>query len=446
MKKIPDGKYSSDMFMIKNDPPYIGSKHPDDNNKNINTVIRKMSGAETEISFDYDKYRKWLYDKEGIAHPDQYISGIMQILRKYGIKIEELIKSIDYYEKTLSGEISSESNGNQKHKYSNQRSALRKLKKYLSESAVPSIPIGSIKKLCHTSNKVEWPICGYTEEQLRRIIKEMSEGIISFAKELTKSGIDPLYAREIFERIIFKSRKKETTDWYDGFSSFVNSVNDETNGHFEQLIQTVDSFVKEALNANDACTHHGMIQPWLILLLEAIIGYDFDRGSSQFTDTALKYLNDIRQGARIIVVLSGEFIAKNPGQIILYLDNIKDCAQNNGYEFIDAVCATLSHEYFHSHHYYAICLGSVPEINCYNPGTIVKESLASWFECKYCEEKLHKQPMAQGLKDSWKTVADHYWDFWSYAGACLIRDKGHFAEVFNESLTSFFGAAKILGI
>ena len=78
-------------------------------------------------------------------------------------------------------------------------------------------------------------------------------------------------------------------------------------------------------------------------------------------------------------------------------------------------------------------------IKKYNPGKIIKESLASYFECTYAKLKNYND-IANNLIDSWNKNDENYWP---YAGAKSITNNSHFADIFHESLHSFKNALSI---
>ena len=134
-------------------------------------------------------------------------------------------------------------------------------------------------------------------------------------------------------------------------------------------------------------------------------------------------------------------------KIRLYLSNIEDVANRDGYNVYDKLYTVLAHEYLHYHQYF--CLFSngrhVPSsiinaINTYRPGAIVKESLASYFEYIYGICKRYYN-ISNDLKLSW---TKHSVDYWPYSGAGYIVNDYHFMAIFYESLFSFHGALTLL--
>ena len=86
------------------------------------------------------------------------------------------------------------------------------------------------------------------------------------------------------------------------------------------------------------------------------------------------------------------------------------------------IFTVFAHEYFHLHHYVWLhkhnSINLDKGINKYNLGTIIKESLASYFGRTYALCKKYYD-ISNELIDSWNKNDEN---FWPYAGAKAIEN------------------------
>lgn len=264
------------------------------------------------------------------------------------------------------------------------------------------------------------------------------KGIKDLASLLT--GIDK--SRDF--DIKLDTRKKMRTDFYIEVDSFLkNYIPNYVHFKYDDL----QIMVKDIINAEDNKTHHNVLKPYIQEMLEIIIGNNYTK-NIKICDKALSYLEKLKK-AILIQVLNGEYKEKVYDSeryysvITLYLANIWDYCQDNNFDYYEMIFTVLSHEYFHLHHF--ACLHEYNSLNLdkgiskYNPGKIIKESLASYFECTYAKFKNYND-IANNLIDSWNKNDENYWP---YAGAKSITNNSHFADIFHESLHSFKKALSI---
>ncbi len=123
-------------------------------------------------------------------------------------------------------------------------------------------------------------------------------------------------------------------------------------------------------------------------------------------------------------------------EIILYIASIEDFANKNKLSKIDVVEETFIHELFHAYHY-----NDQDDEICRRhdyTSEVVKESLASFFECEYCfRNRIADYKL---VIDSWNNRVDCY----PYSGAININNVSLFNEVFSKSKTDFDSALRKL--
>lgn len=303
------------------------------------------------------------------------------------------------------------------------------------------ISIPSVKIKPNINKKTFKPLTQQEEIDLKEKLSEKlyeKSGIIDLLLLMTK--IDS----SVEFKIELKRRKKIKTHFYKEINSFLKN---NTPKYIYKKYNDLQNLVEDIINADDNKTYHNVLKPYIQEMLEVIIGHNYNKNIS-LCDKASSYIEKLEK-ALLIMVLNGEYIEEKTKiydtdkyfpVIILYLENIWDYCEENNFNYYEMIFTVFAHEYLHLHHY--DCLHKHNSfkldnaINKYNPGTIVKESLASYFEYSYALIKGYND-IANILIDSWNKNDENYWP---YAGAKTIRNYSHFDYIFYESLHSFKNA------
>ena len=166
-------------------------------------------------------------------------------------------------------------------------------------------------------------------------------------------------------------------------------------------------------------------------------------------------LIDNINGSQVIQhLILGEFYSKSM-TIVLYVDAIKQHSHACGYNEEMVLNGTFAHEFFHAYHYCA-CLHDKRYTkqnwnNRTNYASIVKESLASWFEYWFFEKNHETQIMSDKRHFWYRIDVNDY----PYSGAlgllpCCTRGinkPNAVQDVFNDSLWSWrYAAEEIVGL
>ena len=241
--------------------------------------------------------------------------------------------------------------------------------------------------------------------------------------------------------IKLKLRKKMTTSFYNKVNSFMKK---HTPKYVYCKYKDLQILVNDIINADDNKTYHNVLKPYIQEMLEIIIGHNYSKDTI-ICEKAFSYITQLDK-AILIKVLNGEYtetlekiedVERYHPVITLYLANIWDYCIDNNFDYEKMIYTVFAHEYLHLHHYHYLhkynCIENDKAISKYNPGEIIKESLASYFECTYALNKNYTD-IANKLIDSWNKNDE---DYWPYAGAKKIKNNHHFADIYNSSLISF---------
>jgi len=301
-------------------------------------------------------------------------------------------------------------------------------------------------------------------------------GLCLGAYRSAKLSVMPAY------KIAFRLRKKKKSDWLEETLDFIekNLADD-----YKNELKKLHHLIAGALAADDNHADESDIRAQLHRVLY-IVRWGFkpeeefeyvltaglgleeprDRGITRKAGCLLDELKTEKDP--LIEVLSGEYIEGDPksdvsGTIVLYLSNILDFAKDHGFDEMACVQSAFAHQYF-IFHYCAFFrakmkarrLKKLPKgFDDFFPGKIVRESLASYFECYVDEDEgcdffwgghpSPNTPLAEYIKRSWskESVTSH-----PEVGAKNIRDEKHFEEILNKALNLpdglFYAAYELL--
>ena len=282
------------------------------------------------------------------------------------------------------------------------------------------------------------------EDILRKLYDELSVTIIPYLQRLTFK-----LKRDVV--ISLSDRKKTETQYLKLVLKFIKkNIPAFINYKYDILVNAI----KETKNIYDNKPHEENIRNLIRELLEIIIGHNYNKNLGIVEETY--YYLEVLDENDLIMVLLGEYIdnhkkVKNVQneyyennnicpKIVLYLDNIYDSSVENKYIFEHLLFTVLAHEYLHFHHisiiYEANFSRVINKLGSYNPGKIIKESLASYFEYCYANLKGYKM-IAINTRNEWHNYDEK---FNPYSGAKTIRDENHFSIIFEVSISSLENA------
>lgn len=377
-------------------------------------------------------------------HPKHYSSAgsvsstlarIRHVVNQFNLSnLEDLNKDLDRYIASTSGSY---------------RTALHRYKEFLDYQS--TLPIEESHEI--DRDLLDGRFKGVYDPNLEAILREkiLPDGdILALAEAMTKKNI----ASRVLESdlwIMFSGRKKRLSDWLKPVCEFIqfycqrDSVTRNEYRRFRNLVH-------DCLTEDNDRIQYPYCNECLERILLLIIGVYWNIDPTA-TDQAEEYLHQLRGERRppLFYALLGEYLDsiclpdlqdgdRRVRMIKLYLSNIKDRADRNNRKPQDDAIIVFAHESFHYFHYLLLPY-PFSDFFDYDPGSIVKESFASYFEYHYAIFSNAPYSYTDSLEDSWYKNSPLYYP---YAGAKHLHEHGGFAQLFDDSFRDLVKVATLL--